>query len=61
MLKPRKLNGAFGCFSKNVVDDLQMVFWKLELLRKIKSKEAKWCILALFETVFWKLELLRTC
>ena len=28
---------------------------------KFESKEAKWCILALFETVFWKLKLLRKC
>jgi len=32
------------------------MFLKFELLRKNKSKDAKWFILALFKTMFWKLE-----
>ena len=34
---------------------------KCENLQNVEIKEAKWFILALFETVFWKLELLRKC
>jgi len=32
-----------------------------DVLEKIKSKDANWCILALFETMFCKLETLRKC
>jgi len=51
-LKARKLNGAFWRY-------LKRCFGSWNCLEIIESKEAKWCILALFETVFWKLELLR--
>ena len=36
----------------------ETMFWKLELLDNVESKDAKWCILTQFETMFWKLELL---
>jgi len=52
ILKARKLNGAFWRY-------LKRCFGSWNCLENFETKEAKWYILALFETVFWKLELLR--
>jgi len=53
VLKARKQNGAFWRY-------LKRCFGSWNCWEKCESKEAKWCILAIFETVFWKLELFRT-
>ena len=54
MLKPRKLNGALWRY-------LKRYFGSYNCIENVETKEAKWCILVLFETVFWKLELHRKC
>ena len=54
MLKPRKLNGALWRY-------LKRCFGSQNCIENVETKEAKWCIMALFETVFLKLELHRKC
>ena len=51
-LKARTQNGAFWRY-------LKRCFGSWNCWEKCESKEAKWCILVLFEAVFWKLELFR--
>jgi len=55
MLKAMTLNGAFWCYLKRWFGS-----WNC-CLEHFESKEAKWCIVALFEKVFWKLELPWKC
>ena len=49
--KARTQNDALWCYLKRFI-------WRWNCWEKIKSKDAKWCILMLFETMFLKLELL---
>ena len=50
MLKAMTLNGALWRY-------LKRCFGSWNCLENVESKEAKWCVLTLFEMLFWKLEL----
>ena len=52
ILKPRTIYGALWRY-------LKRCSWRRNSWENFKSKDTKWCIMALFETIFRKLVLLR--
>ena len=52
ILKAWTQNSAFWRY-------LKLYFGSWNCWENVESKEAKWCILTLFETMFWKFEMLR--
>jgi len=52
MLKARTIDGAYWRY-------LERFSRSWNGCDNLKSKQGKWCILALFKTIFWNMELLR--